>query len=234
MTRGCRWHLQSKCQWQVRPPRLRPGWRALKPGWWFPLPRRLCRLGKRRHWGHRRDMGVLGGSPGRQASSASRAHAPRPLTLPPSAVGRREGRRPRKPNETNTPESAGTQGTACLPVRLRELFRPMLRPGAPGLPSRTAQPWAALSSSEPRPHSRARPHAVHFPACLAQLACDHPRPAATHPVSPSGTTISTLHVGSTCAVTCCRSSAGTSPWGLEAAGSWASVPSSGPSTFPCT
>lgn len=48
----------------------------------------------------------------------------------------------------------------------------------------------------------------------------------THPSSSSlGTTISTLHVGSTCTVICCRSSSThASSWGLEAIGCRAQFP----------
>ena len=58
----------------------------------------------------------------------------------------------------------------------------------------------------------------------------------THPSSSSlGTTISTLHVGSTCTVICCRSSSTrASSWGLEATGCHAQFPSSPHLHFPGT
>ena len=37
---GALGHLQSRCPWQARPPRPRPGWRARRPGWRFPLRQR--------------------------------------------------------------------------------------------------------------------------------------------------------------------------------------------------
>lgn len=54
--------LQSRCPWRVRLPRQRPGWRARRPGWRFPLrQRQRHRLGTPPPWGHGQDMGVLGG-----------------------------------------------------------------------------------------------------------------------------------------------------------------------------
>lgn len=58
---GALGHLQSRCPWQARPPRPRPGWRARRPGWRFPLrQRQRHRLGTPPPWGHGQDMGVLG------------------------------------------------------------------------------------------------------------------------------------------------------------------------------
>lgn len=60
--------LQSRCPWRGRPPHPRPGWRALRPGWWFLLRQRQ-RLGKPPPWGQV-DTGVLEWGSGQHPAAA--------------------------------------------------------------------------------------------------------------------------------------------------------------------
>lgn len=106
---------------------------------------------------------------------------------------------------SHTPSLMPNAGSLCQPLACRLLF-----PACPvaGWSYDCAQPMGP----EQKLGTRTRPW-------------DHRDLGDTYPTSSSlGTTISTLHAGSTCTVICCRSSSAcASSWGLEATGSCTSV-----------
>ena len=89
--------LQSRCQRWVRPPHLRPGWRAPRPGWRFLLrqQQQRHRLGKLPPWGQ-----------GRTGQSWGRAlgHTVFPSLRPPTLRASPRRQSLQKPNETKHPQ----------------------------------------------------------------------------------------------------------------------------------